>query len=126
MFWVDFFRNARFVKTAGSLLLLLFCLQILEKIVFTHSHVLPSGDVVVHAHPYVEDGSSPSLPKHSHSKEEFFFYELLNSVVCVMFVCFFVFAIFVAESCFFCFLSKWYLFLFVRVLYIRPPPLFFA
>ncbi len=56
-------------KTALLLVGGIFLLSYVNKAVFTHSHVLPDGRVIVHAHPYFkhkEEKNHKNFPIHSH------------------------------------------------------------
>ena len=40
---------------------------------FKHTHVLDNGNIITHAHPYTQNPSDGSEPKHDHTKGELIF-----------------------------------------------------
>ncbi len=52
----------------AGLLLVLWGLMCLSNVVFRHSHRLPDGRVITHAHPYI--GISKKVPLHKHTQTE--------------------------------------------------------
>ena len=55
---------------------------------FVHVHTLPTGEIIIHAHPFfpASDSSENSVP-HSHNKNEFLIYGFLNNTLyLVMFI----------------------------------------
>ncbi len=59
------------------LLVALFTLQVSNRTVFIHSHHLPDGRVVTHAHPYDKGNDKDPYKTHHHSLAQFY---LLNSL----------------------------------------------
>jgi len=43
-----------------------------------HTHILPNGLVIVHAHPIEDKESDKPLNHHKHTKTEIFFFQLLS------------------------------------------------
>jgi hypothetical protein len=60
-----------------------FSFQVLNRAVFTHTHVLDDGTMVVHAHPYDKPSDSSPTKHHHHSKDEIV---LLNQADLLYFV----------------------------------------
>lgn len=64
----------RYRKPSGNLkacfLLILFCLMLINNIVYQHRHITPEGIVIVHAHPFPHKADGPSKGHH-HTKEEY-------------------------------------------------------
>jgi len=46
-----------------------------NKIVFSHSHILASGEVISHAHPYDKTNDSEPFKSHHHTQAELFFFQ---------------------------------------------------
>lgn len=53
------------------LLLLVFAYQIVNNVVFTHTHILADGTIITHAHPYKKANNSLPITNHSHTKNEY-------------------------------------------------------
>jgi hypothetical protein len=43
--------------------------------VYTHSHILDSGEVILHAHPYDKTNDSAPFKSHHHTQAELFFFQ---------------------------------------------------
>ena len=54
-------------------------LMITNKILYTHSHILASGTVYIHAHPFDKTDDSKPFKTHQHTNAEYLFFE--NSTV---------------------------------------------
>lgn len=77
------FKNPRlksYLHQAISLALLLPALWLVtNSIINKHKHLLPSGLLVEHAHPFKSAGNSP-FQQHSHSQQEYFFYDHISAI----------------------------------------------
>ena len=63
-----------------------------------HSHKLPNGEIIVHAHPYQSSGTEAPTSGHNHSKEEYLFYGLLNNTLNLTLIVSFILIIFISQS----------------------------
>ena len=64
----------RYMKFGFVLLLPAYFTILVNSVVNKHTHILPNGFVLTHAHPY--DSSDAGFPKkHHHSEKEFFFFQ---------------------------------------------------
>jgi hypothetical protein len=71
----------------GIVLTIIISLTIGNRILFTHVHVLPDGEYVVHAHPFSKDeGRQSQKEQHSHSNAELYFILALDTLMVVSFV----------------------------------------
>ena len=61
-------------------LLVLFSMMVVNSIVFRHAHKLPSGRVIIHAHPYIPLGKSPYQPN-THTSNELFWLDTVTNVL---------------------------------------------
>jgi len=61
-------------------LLILFSMMVVNSIVFRHAHKLPSGRVIVHAHPYIPLGKSPYQPN-THTSNELFWLDTVTNAL---------------------------------------------
>jgi hypothetical protein len=58
-------------KLIAKTLVILMSMLVLNNIIFIHSHILPNGRIITHAHPYNPWKDSSSKAMHSHSANEF-------------------------------------------------------
>lgn len=65
------FKN-RIQKLIAGILVISAGLLILNNVVFLHTHKLPDGSIIVHAHPYSKSQDSEPFKKHNHSSKELF------------------------------------------------------
>lgn len=73
-------RLKSYLHQAISLALLLPALWLVtNSIINKHKHLLPSGLLVEHAHPFKSAGNSP-FQQHSHSQQEYFFYDHISAI----------------------------------------------
>ena len=72
-------------KTVWSVTLIAVFAILVNNAVFVHTHILPDGRVIEHAHPFnSNDRNSDSQPNHHHTSQEFlllsFIYHFFSSV----------------------------------------------
>lgn len=73
-------RLRSFLYQAISLALLLPALWLItNSIINKHKHLLPSGILIEHAHPFKSTGNSP-FQQHSHSQQEYFFFDHISAI----------------------------------------------
>ena len=58
--------------------LLIMGIFLLNNTLFTHTHVLPGGKIVVHAHPFNKSSDDSSNGMHKHTKVEYTFLDHLS------------------------------------------------
>ncbi len=73
----SFVRNIT-IKVFSFAVIALMGLLITNNGVFTHSHKLEDGSVVIHAHPYDKSKDSQPYKSHHHTKAAFVFLKNLN------------------------------------------------
>lgn len=59
-------------KIAGGLLILLMASLLFNQALYTHTHILPDGSIVSHAHPFNKKEESKQGAAHQHSTLEFY------------------------------------------------------
>ena len=62
----------RLQKWVAAVLVLSVGLLIVNNVVFLHTHKLPDGSIVVHAHPYNKSDDPAPFKKHNHTSKELF------------------------------------------------------
>jgi len=65
------------IKIFSYLMVIILCLMITNKAVYTHVHKMPDGSIVYHAHPFHKTDSTSPYATHQHTTLEFFFFENL-------------------------------------------------
>jgi len=74
--------NTRLYRTLKTIITFLLCVvvifQVINKAVFTHTHLLDDGTMVTHAHPYDKHSDSSPYKHHHHSKFEITFFLLAD------------------------------------------------
>ncbi len=60
-----------------------FLFSLVNRICYYHLHRLPDGQIIVHAHPYQKDNTSP-YQKHKHTAREMFWLDYLAKTVFVL------------------------------------------
>jgi hypothetical protein len=68
----------QFISIVAILLMGIVALQLVNKSVYLHSHVLPDGRLVAHSHPYDKAADDQPFKSHHHKQTEFVLLELLN------------------------------------------------
>ena len=70
-------RGSAIQKTALLLVGAVIFLSYLNKALFTHTHLLPDGTVIVHAHPYLKHNKEKQkkipVSSHNHTPEQYVF-----------------------------------------------------
>ncbi len=62
------------IASFSVILIVLFCLFLINNILYMHIHILPNGNTIVHSHPYNKSENSSSIPTHKHTNAELFFF----------------------------------------------------
>ena len=70
----------KYTSTVSILLCFLFLFQIMNKVVFVHSHQLESGKILIHAHPYDKTTDNKPYKEHRHTTAELLFFEQLKTL----------------------------------------------
>ena len=68
------------LHTIALLMASVIVLLIANKSLFTHTHILNDGTVIVHAHPYNKANSKDSAIPHSHTSIELHFLQVLSDL----------------------------------------------
>ena len=68
---VSFFRNTYILKLFSILGLSILLLNIVNKSIYTHTHQLENGEIVIHAHPFNQDNDNAPIKSHHHTSLEF-------------------------------------------------------
>ena len=71
----------RWNKFASGLLILVMGSLLVNQALYTHSHVLPDGSIVAHAHPFNKTQESKQGAAHQHSSLEFSLFDQLNVLI---------------------------------------------
>lgn len=62
--------SIRIIRTAASLLILIYALQVFNNTFYLHTHVTEQGIVVSHAHPYNKADDSEPVKAHRHTMDQ--------------------------------------------------------
>lgn len=68
----------RFFSIVAIILIGIVALQLANKSVYLHSHILPDGRLVAHSHPYDKSADDQPFKSHHHKQTEFVILELFN------------------------------------------------
>ena len=60
-----------------------------------HSHKLPTGEIIVHSHPFQSSGTDAPASGHNHSEEEYLFYGLLSNTLNLTLIVSFILIVFI-------------------------------
>ncbi len=63
-------RNRTMPRILGTILIGLILFFIINKILYTHSHILSNGTVITHAHPYDKSADNSPFKSHQHGSVE--------------------------------------------------------
>ena len=72
-----------FLSVFSLILIVLFAFQIVNKSLYTHSHILAFGQVVTHAHPFERSDDNGDPKSHRHTQAEMIILDQVN----ILFVC---------------------------------------
>ena len=70
------YRVAKSIIT--NLLLLAFLFQVYNRVIYTHTHILPNGLIINHAHPYNKTNYPGPVTSHSHTREQILMFSLVE------------------------------------------------
>jgi len=62
----------RIVKAFAIVQIIMVVMITLNNALFLHKHILPNGDIIVHAHPYKKAADNAPFQSHHHSTNELF------------------------------------------------------
>ncbi len=62
--------NKTLFLVLSSFLIIIFTNQVVNKSFYIHSHLLPDGTIISHAHPYDKSGENTPFKSHSHRQCE--------------------------------------------------------
>ncbi|GAF03012.1 hypothetical protein JCM21142_41665 [Saccharicrinis fermentans DSM 9555 = JCM 21142] len=68
------------------LLCVMFIVQIVNKAVYSHTHLLDNGTIISHARPFHKGSDTEPIKKHQHSNSEYVFFNQLNILFVIAFV----------------------------------------
>ena len=83
------------IKAVIYLMIAFVIMLMVNKSLFIHTHIMPDGTVVVHAHPYNKTSDSAPIKSHNHSKLELVF---LANLQLLMLISFFVLVLLVLSK----------------------------
>jgi len=66
------------IKTFEFVLIVAFAILIMNNALFIHSHKLPDGSIISHAHPFNKIKDQIPFKKHTHSSAEYIFIQHLE------------------------------------------------
>ncbi len=72
-----------FLSILSLILIVVFAFQIVNKSLYTHSHILAFGQVVTHAHPFDKSDDNGDPKSHRHTQAEMIILDQVN----ILFVC---------------------------------------
>ncbi|MEA3494845.1 MAG: hypothetical protein U9R42_02300 [Bacteroidota bacterium] len=110
------------IKFISYLLLAGFILFLFNNVIFFHSHILPNGEIITHAHPFSKKTDSQPFKSHHHSKEDLVFIQNLQLLFAVSFVLFSILKIFYKKEKNLSFKNSIYRFNYLFYLRNRAPP----
>ena len=62
----------RILKAFAIVQVIMILMITLNNALFLHKHILPNGDIIVHAHPYHKSSDNSPFQSHHHSAKELF------------------------------------------------------
>ena len=68
----------RLKRTLSILLIIVMAALMINRVVYTHIHVLPNGSVVSHAHPFSKSNEGNPNSSHQHSNTQLFLMDQLD------------------------------------------------
>ncbi len=74
------------VKATSYLLIGLIALLIANKAIYIHTHKLPNGTIVVHAHPFNKSCDTEPFKSHKHTKGELYFFQSIENLFPLLFL----------------------------------------
>jgi hypothetical protein len=74
------------LKSVAFLLAGIMIIMVANIVIFTHSHLLPGGQIISHAHPYDKTGDTKPFKSHNHSKEEILFFRNIQILFPIVFL----------------------------------------
>ena len=86
-------RNKIQAFTSLVIIVILLCFQLIS-IKTRHSHILPSGEIIWHSHPYSADNSNSPFESHHHTKNEITFFCTFGKLIFINLILFFVYGLF--------------------------------
>ncbi|MFO7754772.1 MAG: hypothetical protein R6V34_02195 [Bacteroidales bacterium] len=73
------------IRAVVILLLIIFADQVFNKVVYLHTHVLDSGNVLTHAHPFDKGVDTEPVKRHQHTWEQIMFLDNIQFLFLVFF-----------------------------------------
>lgn len=73
-------------KSLALLLLGFVLLLVVNRTVYTHSHILSDGTVLTHAHPYDTDADGNPFKSHQHNSIELLIFSTFNFIGAILFI----------------------------------------
>lgn len=74
-----------FIRAVVILLIFIFADQVFNKIIYLHTHILDSGTVVTHAHPFDKGADTEPVKGHQHTQEQIIFLDNIQFLFLVFF-----------------------------------------
>lgn len=84
-----FFRKIQ--KYLSTVLLFTLLIVMYNNITNQHRHLLPNGQMVVHAHPFSKNENNESQKQHTHNTNQLLFISLINNLFTFLLIVSFVF-----------------------------------
>ncbi len=78
---MKYFVNKNIIKILSLSLIVFIGLYHLNSVLFTHSHKLENGNIVVHAHPFNRSDANNQEHSHHHSKEELIYLDIQKNLL---------------------------------------------
>jgi len=80
-FWMKGKAHILFQRITMALLILVMGSMLVNQALYTHTHVMPDGSIVSHAHPFSKNAGCNKNTTHQHSSAEFFLLNLMNVLI---------------------------------------------
>ena len=93
---MKFFRNGFVIKFLSLISLSILLLNIVNKSLYVHSHQLESGEIVMHAHPFDQQGEDQPIKSHKHTSLEYLVlsaFDVFNLAIILFIIAAFIVAI---------------------------------
>lgn len=75
-------KGRKWLKQIGTgLMILIIGVMLINKVAYTHVHVLPNGSLVSHAHPFSNSAESNKNSSHQHSSLELYLLDILEVLI---------------------------------------------
>jgi len=86
--WMKRKAQLLYKKITVALLILVMGSLLVNQALYTHTHVMPDGSIVSHAHPFSKNAGCNKNSTHQHSSAEFFLLDLMEVLILCVFIAF--------------------------------------